>query len=93
MPSQPYDWHDKAILAAKESLKLSIHDTRYAPFLEQIPPRPLLKLLDLHRIRRDGFRYLINEPERFTIGNVEHRCTCGSQPLAHLKVCIDFRDG
>jgi hypothetical protein len=73
-----YDWHDEAILAAEESLKLSIHDTKYAPFLEQIPSRPLLKLLDLHRNRRDGFRYLINDPERFTTGNAElTHCDCG----------------
>lgn len=73
-----YNWHDEAILAAEESLKFTIHDTKYAPLLERVPSRPLLKLLDLHRNRRDGFRYLINDPEKFTIGNAELiRCACG----------------
>ena len=64
-----FDWPEEAKLAAEQSLILSIHDTKYVPLLEQIPSRPLLKLLDLHRKRKDGFRNLIDEPSRFNTGN------------------------
>ena len=66
-----FDWPEEAKLAAEQSLALSIHDTKYVPLLEQIPSRPLLKLLDLHRKRKDVFRNLIDEPDRFIIGNAD----------------------
>ncbi|KIM91287.1 hypothetical protein PILCRDRAFT_810542 [Piloderma croceum F 1598] len=64
-----FDWPEEAKLAAEQSLALSIHDTKYLSLLEQIPSRPLLKLLDLHRKRKDGFRNLIHDLDRFIPGN------------------------
>jgi len=69
-----FDWPKEA----KLSLALSIHDTKYVLLLEQIPLRPLLKLLDLHCKHKDGFRSLIDEPSWFSIGNAELAyCKCG----------------
>jgi hypothetical protein len=85
-----FDWPEEAKLAAEQSLALSIHDTKYVPLLEQIPSRPLLKLLDLHRKRKDGFRNLIDEPSRFSAENVDLAyCACGNivdnSPWRRLK--------
>ena len=85
-----FDWPEEAKLAAEQSLTISIHDTKYIPLLEQIPLGPLLKLLDLHRKRKDGFRNLIDEPAQFRAGNADPAyCECGNivdnSPWRRLK--------
>lgn len=72
-----FEWEEEASVAVEKSLVLSIHDAQYETILERIPPKPLLKLLNLHRRRRDEFRNLINSPQRFSAGNLDpshHQC-------------------
>lgn len=72
-----FGWREEITMAAERTLTLSIHDEQYELILERIPTKPLLKLLNLHRKRRDGFRSLINSPERFTAENIDptyHLC-------------------
>jgi hypothetical protein len=93
-----FDWHEEVKLAAERTLTLSICDAKHTPLLEQIPSKPLLKLLEFHRKRRDEFRRLINDPARFSTGNPDPKhcetVNCGllvdNSPWRCLKSVMIF---
>jgi len=51
-----YGWEEEAKLASKYSLRLSLHDNEHATILDRIPTTFILRLLRLHRLRRDEFK-------------------------------------
>jgi len=66
-------WQDEAKVASKHTLGLSIYDQEHSTILERVPSEYVLRLLRLHRKRRDDFRELI-EKNNFGISS----CICGS---------------
>lgn len=63
------EWREEMILAARQSLTISIHDPQHEKVLERVPSRALIKLINFHHSRRVSFRRFINDSDRFTSGN------------------------
>jgi len=73
-----FDWEEEAKLASELTLTLAVQDEEYETVLERISSRHLLGLLKLHQRRKDEFRRLINDHDRFNVGNTDPQyCNCG----------------
>lgn len=59
-----YQWEEEARVASTNTLHLSIHDKEHTSNLCQVPSPYLLRLLRLHRTRRDKFKEYISRDNR-----------------------------
>lgn len=64
-----FGWDAESRLASTYTLALDLHSRVHAPTLDQLASVDLIRLLNLHRRRRDMFRDFLNSPERFAAGN------------------------
>ncbi|PPQ68179.1 hypothetical protein CVT24_005067 [Panaeolus cyanescens] len=76
-----FGWDEEAQLAATRTLPLDLYDEEYKPDLERIRSKHLLRLLRLHRSRRDEFKRSLDSDEMFEAGNSpRYMCNgCGEQ--------------
>lgn len=81
-----HGWEDEARVASTHTLGLNLYDEEYREDLERIPTRHLLPLLRLHRVRRDGFKRLIDSDVYFQAGNaVKYLCPgCGEEAKNYM---------
>lgn len=63
-----YQWEEEAQIASAYTLRLYIHDEEHTSVLGQVPSPYLLRLLRLHRSRRDKFKkYILRDNRCFGI--------------------------
>ncbi|KAF9035159.1 hypothetical protein BJ165DRAFT_1510547 [Panaeolus papilionaceus] len=76
-----FGWEEEAQLAATRTLTLDLYDEEHKPHLERIRSKHLLRLLRLHRSRRDEFKKLLDSDGMFEAGNSpRYICNgCGEQ--------------
>lgn len=81
-----HQWEEEARSASAHTLDLAIHDEEHTSVLEQVPSTYLLKLLRLHRSRRDKFKKYISRDNRCFGIDVCASCSGGRQktPLQQL---------
>lgn len=62
-------WEEEARVASKQTLKLHLYDEENQKDLVRISSKAVLKLLALHRTRRDRFKEMVDTKECFRGGN------------------------
>ncbi|KAF9524543.1 hypothetical protein CPB83DRAFT_742854, partial [Crepidotus variabilis] len=70
-----FGWDEEAKLASTETLTLDLYQDAYKEDLAKISPRALMKLLRLHRKRREGLKAFLDSADNFELGNLA-RCPC-----------------
>src|SRR5882762_145175 len=72
-----FGWAEEAKLASRLTLTLAIYDEEHETILGRLSSRYLLKLLKLHQRRKDGFKGLIDNQDKFNAGNTDPHLCCG----------------
>ncbi|KAF5388797.1 hypothetical protein D9757_005653 [Collybiopsis confluens] len=57
-----FEWHQEAQHASTQTLAYDLHDPEIRPPLLKLSTSALLRLFDLHRVRREGLRQRLNDP-------------------------------
>lgn len=86
-----HDWEEEAKFASRHTLNLSIHDKQHLPIMNHIPSAYLIRIIKLHRERRDQFQRLILQDSRCF--GINKACThCGvpykNGGLGHMVKCM-----
>ena len=77
-----FGWEEEAQLASTQTLALEIFHETYRSDLERLSSHQLMKLLRLHRARRDEFRIMMDGEGMFEAGNSSRAlCTGCSEEL------------
>jgi hypothetical protein len=75
-----FGWEDEAKLASTHSLKLNLFSEENQKDLSLLPGGALLKLIGLHRSRRDLFKTKLDDAQVFNMGSSTSGCSgCGSE--------------
>jgi hypothetical protein len=85
-----YEWEEEAKIASRYTLFLSLHDNEHVTILERIPTAYVLRLLRLHRVRRDEFkRHVTRDNGCFGIQNCLYcHTSVQNSALGHLTNLI-----
>lgn len=70
-----FGWVEEAQIASTETLALDLYYEGYKEDLERISPRALMRLLRLHRKRREDLKTFLDSTEQFELGN-QTKCLC-----------------
>jgi hypothetical protein len=73
-----YGWDDIIQLSAAKTLSLNLHDAKYLPWLAKLSTLALLRLLAIHRNRRDALQTRMNKPPFISDGGDSTCAHCGT---------------
>ncbi|KAK7458078.1 hypothetical protein VKT23_009984 [Stygiomarasmius scandens] len=87
-----FGWEEEAKLASTHTLKLNLHDEQYEETLSSLGVGALMRLLRLHRSRRDKMKEMLDDITLFNAGNSGNPTTGDMPSCAGCGMGIDHHE-